>query len=162
MGRSYYVEGKTNLTVSDWTILSPTNVATSTSMSYCIDRPTDYAFFQVVELAEVSPPPPPSGTNTFINPTSGGFADEHLSELAGRRGPQLLRRGQNKSYSFGLDDSFSNQRRDQHEHELIVSTARQTMPSSRSSNWRRYHRRRRRARTRSSIQRLTVSPTKFV
>src|SRR4029453_5951745 len=67
VGPSYYVEGKTNLTVSDWTILSPTNVATSTSMSYCIDRPTDYAFFQVVELAEISPPPP--GTNTFINPS---------------------------------------------------------------------------------------------
>jgi hypothetical protein len=69
VGRSYYVEGKTNLIVSDWTILSPTNVATSTSMSYCIDRPTDYAFFQVVELAEISLPPPPTSTNTFINPS---------------------------------------------------------------------------------------------
>ena len=50
MGRSYYVEGKTNLTVLDWTILSPTNVASSLNLTYCIDRPTDYAFFQVVEL----------------------------------------------------------------------------------------------------------------
>jgi hypothetical protein len=72
LGRTYYVEGKIAITDTNWVILSPTDgTATSTTMTFCIDRPTPYQFFQVVEVGSgVSPPgPPPSGTNVFINPT---------------------------------------------------------------------------------------------
>src|SRR5260221_2904354 len=70
VGRSYYVEGKAGIVDTNWTVLSPTNAATGATMSFCIDRPTPYQFFQVVEVGAILPPaPPPLSTNVFINPT---------------------------------------------------------------------------------------------
>src|SRR5207247_1947550 len=70
VGRNYYVEGKAGIADPNWTVLSLTNTATSTTMIFCIDRPTPYVFFQIVEVGAVPPPPPlPPSTNVFINPT---------------------------------------------------------------------------------------------
>ncbi|MEO8426447.1 MAG: S8 family serine peptidase, partial [Verrucomicrobiota bacterium] len=69
VGRNYYVEGKAGIADPSWTVLSPTNTATGTTMNFCIDRPTPYVFFQVVEVGILPPPVPPASTNVFINPT---------------------------------------------------------------------------------------------
>jgi hypothetical protein len=55
VGRAYYVEGKAGIADPGWTVLSPTNTAAGTTMSFCIDRPTPYQFFQVVEVAAGTP-----------------------------------------------------------------------------------------------------------
>ena len=69
VGRQYYLEGKTNIGEPAWTVLSPTNIAIGTNMTFCIDRPTPFVFFQVVELGQVAQPPPTTpSTNTVINP----------------------------------------------------------------------------------------------
>ena len=50
IGADYYVEAKVQLSDTNWTVISPTNTATSTNVTFCIDRPTIYRFFQVVQL----------------------------------------------------------------------------------------------------------------
>ena len=53
-GANYYVQGVTQLGGTNWTTL--TNItATSTSTTWCLDRPTPYQFFRVMRAA--TPPP---------------------------------------------------------------------------------------------------------
>ncbi|MBI3414412.1 MAG: S8 family serine peptidase [Verrucomicrobia bacterium] len=78
VGRSYLLEGKKNVEDLAWAVLSPLQKILNSPaggtqrLSYCVDLSSGYRFFRVLEFIEgapPSPPPPASGTNTFINPS---------------------------------------------------------------------------------------------
>jgi hypothetical protein len=117
-GRQYYVEGKVGVADPSWTVLSPTNTAAGTTMSFCIDRPTPYRFFQVVEVGAVPPPAAPSTTNVFINPTLT-ITSSNIA-LPGRLcGTAILRRGQSRYRRSKLDRLVSDQHRGGHNDEFL-------------------------------------------
>lgn len=58
VGLTYEVQGKQTVTDASWADLSGTLTATSTVSSYCIPLPTPYQFFQVIENAGATNPPP--------------------------------------------------------------------------------------------------------
>ena len=72
IGANYYVEAKVELSDQDWTVISRTNTATGTNMTFCLDLPTVYLFFQVVQLAPAGSSGnnviPVSSEKTFIEP----------------------------------------------------------------------------------------------
>jgi hypothetical protein len=65
VGTNYVVQAKAGLLDPAWTNISPVITATSTSTTYCIDRPTPYQFFRIAVLGGTTPPPPPT---QFIDP----------------------------------------------------------------------------------------------
>ena len=48
-GLHYFVQGKTDLTTTNWVAVSPTITATDTLTTYCIPLPSPYHFFRVHE-----------------------------------------------------------------------------------------------------------------
>src|ERR1019366_9714298 len=49
VGAYYFVEGKPSLTGTNWTVISPSMLATTSSMSYCVALPSTNNFFRVQE-----------------------------------------------------------------------------------------------------------------
>lgn len=60
LGTNYQVLGKTNVNDPTWNAAAPPVTATNTTMTVCLDQPTPYQFFQVVQLGGSSAPPPPA------------------------------------------------------------------------------------------------------
>ncbi|MEY2410578.1 MAG: hypothetical protein QOF48_3248 [Verrucomicrobiota bacterium] len=48
-GVSYHVQAKPNLSVSNWTAISPTLRATNNSVRWCVDLPSNWHFFRIKE-----------------------------------------------------------------------------------------------------------------
>jgi subtilisin-like proprotein convertase family protein len=93
----YYVQGVAELSDPNWTTLSPTITATSELTTWCVDLPSPYHFFRVVEGLAVTVPALPGGitvTNTIAPcqkayfavtvPASAGFA---LNQLVNATAP---------------------------------------------------------------------------
>ena len=59
VGATYQVQGGTAIVDVAWTNLTGLMVATNTSMSHCIPRPTPYQFFQILEFTGATNEPPP-------------------------------------------------------------------------------------------------------
>lgn len=69
-GVYYHVDGKSSLSDSAWIPLSPTILATNTTVSYCVSLPTPYAYFRFVEgLSPKTIAPPVSFTLTSFTPS---------------------------------------------------------------------------------------------
>ena len=74
IGAHYYVEGITDLGTASWTVVSPTITAVDTNTTWCIDLPTPYHFFRVVEgLAPAFSTPPVLPAQLGVSGTPGGF-----------------------------------------------------------------------------------------
>jgi subtilisin family serine protease/subtilisin-like proprotein convertase family protein len=59
-GIPYVVEGVTNLTSTNWVVVSPTVIGTANTTTYCVPLPSPYQFFRVREgqaLSTYVPPP---------------------------------------------------------------------------------------------------------
>jgi hypothetical protein len=70
-GIHYYVQGKTNLTGTNWVAVSPTIVAADVQTSYCIALPSPYHFFRVSEGVAVIPSAPPVRITSIARDTNG-------------------------------------------------------------------------------------------
>jgi subtilisin-like proprotein convertase family protein len=65
VGLQYELQGKKTIADTDWSVLLGPFIATNTLVNYCINLPTDFAFFQVVETQTGTNPPP---VQTVVNP----------------------------------------------------------------------------------------------
>ncbi len=70
-GIHYYVQGKTDLSDTNWVAVSPNIVATDVLTSYCIALPSPYHFFRVSEGLAVTPYPPPVHITSIARDTNG-------------------------------------------------------------------------------------------
>jgi subtilisin-like proprotein convertase family protein len=69
-GVYYHVDGKSSLSDSAWIPLSPTILATNTTVTYCVPLPTAYSYFRFVEgLSPKTIAPPVSFTLTSFTPS---------------------------------------------------------------------------------------------
>lgn len=70
-GVYYYVEGRADLSSTNWTVVSPTILAVTNTSEYCLSLPSAYNYFQVAEGVVVSSfAVPPTISATYTN---GGF-----------------------------------------------------------------------------------------
>ncbi|MBI4657312.1 MAG: S8 family serine peptidase [Verrucomicrobia bacterium] len=67
IGVQYQVEAKARIEDPSWVAISPVLVASSKDGQFCVDLPTDYRFFRVVQFP-LTPPPPPPPPSQFITP----------------------------------------------------------------------------------------------
>ncbi|MFO1501831.1 MAG: S8 family serine peptidase [Verrucomicrobiota bacterium] len=65
-GLQYQLEGKRSLTETNWSLIYGPVTATNTVLNYCITRPSEFAFFRVIQLGGGEQPPP---TGNIINPS---------------------------------------------------------------------------------------------
>jgi hypothetical protein len=70
-GIHYYVQGKADLTGTNWVAVSPTVTATGLSTSYCLVLPSPYHFFRVSEGLAVTPSAPPVSITSIARGTDG-------------------------------------------------------------------------------------------
>ncbi|NOS70104.1 MAG: S8 family serine peptidase [Verrucomicrobia bacterium] len=64
-GAHYFVEGKPDLVVTNWDIVSPTITAIDYSTTWCLALPSPYQFFRVAEGIVVNPYTPPIVINNI-------------------------------------------------------------------------------------------------
>jgi hypothetical protein len=67
VGTDYRIEGKRGLAETNWTTLYGPVTATSTSLNFCTNFPTEFSLFRGVRNPTLTPPPP-STNQTIINP----------------------------------------------------------------------------------------------
>ncbi|MHC1762809.1 MAG: S8 family serine peptidase [Verrucomicrobiia bacterium] len=67
MGLQYRLEAKETLSDTNWQVVFGPQTATSSVMGHCIDLPTTFMFFQVVEIGGGEEPPPPT-EDRFLDP----------------------------------------------------------------------------------------------
>ncbi len=69
-GVYYHVDGKASLSDTAWIPLSPTILATNTTVTYCVSLPTPYGYFRFVEgLSPKTVAPPVTFTLTSFTPS---------------------------------------------------------------------------------------------
>ncbi|MGN6643045.1 MAG: C-type lectin domain-containing protein, partial [Verrucomicrobiota bacterium] len=87
-GVHYYVEGVPDLSSTNWTAVSPTLTADDYTTSYCVDLPSIYHFFRVVEgvtLSTFAPAPALSATwngSAFVLEWSGAVGAQYQVEYS--------------------------------------------------------------------------------
>lgn len=70
-GAYYFVQGKPDLSVTNWTTISPQITAVDYATSWCVPLPSPYQFFRVGEgLVLSSFVPPPRIQNLIVSPTN--------------------------------------------------------------------------------------------
>jgi subtilisin-like proprotein convertase family protein len=70
-GIHYYLQGKTNITGTNWVAVSPTLVATDVLTTWCIALPSPYRLFRVVEGLVITPYVPPLLITSITSDTNG-------------------------------------------------------------------------------------------
>ena len=71
IGADYYIVGKPNLSVSNWSALTPTIRATNTSIDWCTTFPSFYTFFSVRQ--GLAPKAQTTNFNFTLVPATNGF-----------------------------------------------------------------------------------------
>ena len=71
VGAHYYVEGVTDLSSTNWAVISPTITAVDVTTSFCVALPSPYHYFRVVEGFAPAQAGPPTGLT--VTPGPGGF-----------------------------------------------------------------------------------------